>query len=301
MSLPRALTRRALFWIAPLLLTIAPALAGPQTAAHTVNLTAPWKQGQTYATSVTASESNRMVLRQGDKVLQDKTDKRTARLEADAEAISSFPHGGLRKAAFTVRSLRVSLNGAPETDFLPAGSKIVAESTGADKKIFTIDGNPATKDQESVLKLVTSTDDPEHNDQMLFGPRKAVAIGESWEPDLAAIKATMGKDFGVEALVKGSMKLDGVEGSGPTQINLVSGSVTFDRFTPPLPPGVDAKSGVFHVKLDGRIPATRTATQRVENLTATADFVGEIKTPDGTVLTMMMTVVAKNASVLTFP
>ncbi len=299
MSLPRLSTHRPTALFASLLLALAAPFANAQT--HTVNLTPAWKVGQAYVASVKTSNSSQTVLRQGDKVVQDQTQKSSAHLEADAEAISTFPHGGLRKASFTVRSLRVSTNGAPETEFLPAGTKIVAEGTDVDKKTFTVNGRPATPEQEAILKLVISTDDPKHNDQLIFGPKAPVAVGESWKPDLETIKATIGKDFGPQGVVTSTMKLDAVEGSGASQINIVSGNVTVDGFTPPLPPGVTAKSGVFRVTLGGRIPATRTASKREETLTGTAHFVGEAQAPDGTTFTVTVSMETKNATVLTFP
>lgn len=296
----RPLLRRTASLLTAALFAAIASVASAQPT-YPLDFTPPWKPGQKFTLKSNASEANNMVITQGEAVLKKQESRRTAEMEADAEALAGFPHGGLSKAAFTVRSFRVSVNGAPAADFLPAGAKIVAESTGPDKKTYTIDGVPATEQQIPVLKLVTSLDDPDHNDQIMFGPKKAVAVGESWQPDVKAMQATLGKDFGVSTTITGAMKLDAVEGSGDKQVSTVSGSVTFADFVPPMPPGVTAKSGVLRMNIDGRIPASRSASTRVENLTSNAIMVGEAVNPAGVTLTLTLKVDTKSTTVTTFP
>lgn len=284
---------------ASLLFAATALVAAAQT--HSINFTTPWEVGQRFTASATASDSNQMVVSQGANVLQQQAQKRTVRLEAEAEALGSFPHGGLSKAEFTIRSLHASINGAPETEFLPAGAKVVVESHGGDKKTFTIDGRPATDEQAAILKLVIATDSPEHNDQIMFGPKKPVAVGESWQPDVHAMQSSLGKDFDVSATISGTMKLDAVEGSGPKQIGVVSGDIVFDNFIPPMPPGVTAKSGKMTMTLGGRIPAARAASTRVETLATLAEFSGEATPPNGPAVTLTMKAETKTSHTLTFP
>lgn len=297
---PRRHLYRGSAFLATALFTALASIASAQPA-YPVNLTPPWKPGQTFILKSSASESNQMTITQGETVVQKQGSQRTASLEADAEALANFPHGGLRKVSLTVRSLRVSANGAPASDFLPAGAKIVAESIGVDQKTYTIDGAPATAQQIPVLKLVTSLDDPEHNDQIMFGAKKPVAVGESWQPDAKAMQSTLGKDFGVKTTITGAMKLDAIEGSGDKQIATVSGTVTFADFVPPLPPGVTSKSGVLRMKLEGRIPASRVATTRVENLSTNAVIVGEATNATGATFVMTVNADTKSTISLTFP
>lgn len=276
-------------------------LACAAPATYTVNLTTPWKIGQVYTTAVSASESTRTTLTMGEQKLQEQTQQRSAKMDAESKVLDVFPHGGLRKAEFTLRTLRASVNGAPETSFLPPGTKIVAENTGANEKAYTVNGAAATADQEAVLKLVISLDDEKNNDQMIFGPKQPVAIGETWKLNEAALKETLGKDMGKIGATEGTMRLNAVEGSGPSQIAVVSGNVTFSGIKPELPPGITPKSGTFTAMLDGRIPAARTASTRVENMNATADLSGEAAGPNNAVIVFHVKADMKNASVLTFP
>ena len=274
-------------------------LAGAAPASYTVNLTTPWKIGQTYTAAVSASETTRTVLMMGEKTLQDQTRRRSAKLDADSIVLAVHAHGGLSKAEFTIRTLLASSNGAPEAPMVPAGAKIVAENTGEKEKSYTINGAAATPDQKAILDLVISLDDPKTNDQTVFGPKKAVAVGETWQLDGNALKENLGKGLGQIGTAQGAMHLDTIEGSGASQIAVVSGTMTFSDIKPGFPPGITPKSCTFKAVLDGRIPATRASSQRVENLTANADLNGEATGPNGTA-TFGMKMELKSASVLTF-
>lgn len=286
--------------IASLALVLA-SLAGAAPAAYTVNLTTPWKIGQIYTTAVSASETTRMTLTMGEQKLQEQTQQRSAKMDAESKVLEVYPHGGLRKAEFTLRTLRASVNGAPEAAFLPPGTKIVAENIGDTDKAYTINGTAATADQEAVLKLVISLDGEKNNDQMIFGPKKPVAAGESWKLEDAVLKQTLGKDLGEIGSAEGTMRLNSVEGDGAAQIAVVSGNVTFAGIKPALPPGITPKTGVFKAVLDGRIPANRAASSRVENMNATADLTGEVTGPNNAVIVFRVKADIKNATVLTFP
>lgn len=273
-----------------------------QAETYTVNFTTPWKEGQAFKASVKASQKATMTVAQGAQTLQQQVlDDTAATFEADAKALTFFPHGGLRKVSYTVRSLRVSLKNGPESDYLPAGTQIIAESIGAGVKSYFIGNKVATDEQKKILGLVISTDEADYNDQMLFGPAKPVTLSETWQPDLEKIKKVIAKDVGEIPEALGTMKLEAIEGSGDKQVAVVSGKVTFGGFAPPLPPGVTPKSGEFKVILDGRIPATRTHSKRVENTAVTANFVGEAKGPNGGAITLSVTADMKNATTLTFP
>ena len=298
LRLPRL---RAKILVASISLAFTSLAAAAAPAAYTVNFTTPWQIGQAYTTSVSASETTRIVITMGEQKLQEQTQQRSAKMDADSKALEVYPHGGLRKAEFTLRTLLASVNGAPEAAFLPPGTKIVAENTGETEKSYTINGAAATTEQQAVLKLVISLDDEKNNDQAIFGPKKPVAVGETWKLDEAPLKETLGKGIGTIGAAEGTMRLNAVEGAGPAQISIVSGNVAFTGIKPELPPGITPRTGTFKAVLDGRIPASRSASTRVENLNATADLSGEAAGPNGAVLTFRVKAEAKNATVLTFP
>ncbi|MET0263700.1 MAG: hypothetical protein ABW223_12425 [Rariglobus sp.] len=282
-------------------ITLAISSVASAAATYTVDLTSPWKIGQGYSAVVTSSQSSATTVSVGGKKVQEQVQRRAASFEADAKVLEVYPHGGLRKASFKIRSLRASKDGAPETEFLPAGTEVVAESTGVTEKEFTVNGKKATDEQKAVLGMIITTDGSRHNDQILFGPKNPVAIGDQWSLNGDQLKETIGKEFGTIAVSQGTMRLDAIEGSGDSQIAVVSGKVNFKGIQPELPPGVKPTAGQFQAVLDGRIPATRTASKRVENLTATADLGGEADGPNGAKMTFAVKVEAKHSSVLTFP
>jgi len=300
MNMRRFLPRSVAALLALTALAASATLAQAQT--YTVNFTTPWKEGQTFQSDIKASQKTRMVVSQGTQVLQQQVLEDTvASLKADAKALTFFPHGGLRKVSYTVRSLRVSLKNGPETDYLPAGTQIVVETIGFDVKSYFINDKVATEEQKKVLKLVTSSDEADYNDQTIFGPAKPVGLSETWQPALEKMKAALSKELGEIPSATGEMKLEAITGTGDKQVAVVSGKIVLSGFAPPLPPGITAKSGTFQMELDGRIPATRTGSKRVENSKITAHFVGETKIPTGALVSLTMISEITTASTLTFP
>ncbi|CAM2924066.1 hypothetical protein RAHE111665_07245 [Rariglobus hedericola] len=300
MNFPRLLPKSLLLLLAVIAITASATLSYAET--YSVNFTTPWREGQLFKATVKASQKSRMLISQGTQVVQQQVLEDTAAtMEADAKALTFFPHGGIKKVAYTIRSLRVSRSSGPESDYLPAGTQIIVESIGTGVKSYIIDGKVATKEQKEVLKLVTATDEANYNDQILFGTDKPVELSGTWQPDLEKLKTAIAKDVGEIPVSTGTMKLEAIEGSGDKQVAVVSGNVSFSGFAPPLPPGISPKAGSFTIVLDGRIPATRTGSKRVENMKVTASFVGETKGPTGALI--MLTVMAdmSNSTTLVFP
>jgi len=278
-------------------------LHADEKAAYTVNLTTPWKVGQTYGFTIDSAESMRSLLAMADKPdapLKDQTQKRSVHMEADAQALAVFENGGLKKASFTVKTLRATLDGQPEREILPAGAKIVVESTGPEEKTYTVNGQPAADDVEAILKMAISLDDAKHTDQIIFGPKKPVAVGDSWQPDTALVLETIGKSFGAAASTTAVMKLNAIHGEGANQVADISGSITMAGLKPPLPAQFTTKVGTFNAVLGGQIPATRHG-KRTETLDASLHFVSEAAGPGGASMLVTIDGTNKNVTVLVFP
>jgi hypothetical protein len=300
--LSRSLRLATLALVALVQITAASLQAADKTAC-TVNLTTPWKVGQTYGITTDSSETMHSRLAMSDKPgtpLKDQTQKRSVHMEADAQALAVFENGGLKKAAFTVKALRATLDGQPEREILPAGAKVVAESTGTDEKTYTVNGQPAATDVEAILKMAISLDTAEHNDQIIFGPKKPVAVGDSWQPETAVILQTIGKSLGAAASTTAVMKLNAVRGEGADQVADISGNVTMTGLKPPLPPQFTTKVGTFQAQLEGSIPATRHG-KRTEKLDASLHFVSEAAGPGGAAMVVTVDGTNKNVTVLVFP
>lgn len=273
---------------------------GAQTAApvHAVNFSPAWKVGQLYSVEVVGEQSNRATLTTGKEVLKEQSQSIACTMRADAEALEVLANGGLKKTRYVVQSLRMAKDGGAETDYLPKGAVIVAERTGK-SEAFTIDGKPASSEQEDVLQLVTSTDSEGENDQSLFGPSKPVAVGESWSINIKGFLDSL--DNIKSNAARGTMKLDAFEGSGETGIAVVSGKITLGLQDAPLPPAFKSRSGNAVFELTGRIPGTRSAgAERQEGLKGVFTFKGETTGADGRVIVMQITSKSEQRSVVRF-
>lgn len=272
--------------LATFTLLAAPAVRAAET--HTVNLTTPWTVGQAFSVKTTFTETTRASMTVGDKPAPEQSRKRMVRLEADAEALKVHPNGGLRQASYTVRDLRIIENSAPPTVYLPAGTKLVVEQVGVSDKSVTVDGKPATPEQLALLKPILAADGEHHNDQLIFGPDKPVAVGESWSINSATFISSLGSELGEIGAATGTMKLDGYSGEGAQGVALVSGQTSLVLTKAPLPPGFTMKSGKMTFRLDGRIPAGRSAAERQEKMSGAFELLGETAMPDGGVAQIKM-------------
>jgi hypothetical protein len=271
--------------LARLLATTAAALVCSVTAlaatTHPVNLTPPWTVGQRYSAETTFTQTHRMTVRSGDRVLKEHSQRTSARLRAEAEALEVFPNGGLKKTRFTIGSLLVTEGEAAEREFLPAGTVVVVERVSDSEETILIGDQPATPEQKTVLASLISTDEATRNDQILFGPSKPVAVGDTWPIDANTFAKAMESSLGKVGAARGTMTLDAFTGEGSAGVATISGNLTIVLQPVPLPPGFTFKSGKATFALHGRIPVSRPGTERHETLKGTVDISGEARSGEG--------------------
>jgi hypothetical protein len=286
----------------PLALALAALLLAPALAAqsHHLNLTPPWKPGQLYSADITAIQDSRTALTNGETILHEQTIRSVTRLRAEGEALEVFENGGLKKTRYTVGSLRRASDGKPEADYLPPGTEVLVERVPGADETFHISGQPATPEQKGVLASIFSTDDTNHNDQIIFGPKKPVSVGESWPVDAAAFASAMESSLGKLGEASGSMKLDGFEKKEPADVASLSGHLTVQLLAMPLPPEVVFKSGKAHFVLEGRIPMSRAGTEHLQNLKGTVELLAEAPQGPGAVITLRLRHEHEQRSVLRF-
>jgi hypothetical protein len=298
-------TLRPVLTLALLALALAPFAAPLRAAAektHTVNLSPAWKVGEKYGYTNAVTMSMNITVSaappgQPFQPVQQQAQRRIARIEADAEVLAVFPHGGLQKAAFTIKKFTGTSGEAAVTDLLPAGAKLVAEKKG-DADIFTVDGKPATPDLLDLLKLAIELDRAIGNDQDVVGPKAPVAVGGTWPVNGALFVEPMKAQFGSALAAKGTMKLDAISGDGAAQIASVSGAITFDNIQAPFPPPFVTKSAEMKVELSGTQPAAHKGT-RTQGMTMTVKLTSE-GSDGGVQLKAAMDVAAQSKSEITY-
>jgi len=271
------------------LILLATAGCRPAEKAYTVNLSVPAKIGEksTVVTTSTTTLETLVKLGVGDQApipVKRQSQKRVVRLTAEVETLAVFPNGGVQQAALALTSLRVALDDKPETDVLPAGTKVVAASTSDGQVTFTVNAQPADDKVAEILRLVFEPGSPERTDQAKFGPKGPVVIGAAWPIDGALFAGQFKNEFGAASTCEGAMHLDAVTGEGPGQLAAVSGAVAMHGLRAPLPDPFVTKSGDGQSQLKAGVTAGHVGTDTL-SMTLDFNFQSEAPGPSGGQLT----------------
>ncbi len=280
----------------------AAALQAATAKSYPVNLSTPWKVGEKFGERRTASADMQMVMNveaagQPPRPMQQQQQKQSVHLDADAEVLAVFPNGGLQKVALTLRKFTGAADAKPEADLLPAGTKVVVEKNGKDKS-YTVDGKPAAAELVQFLKLAVDLDDPAHTDQEVLGPKAAVAVGDAWPVNGTLMAESLKEDFGDSVTCTGSLKLDGIKGSGASQVAAVSGTFKFDHLQLPIPSFV-VKTAEGQAELSGNLPASHSGVE-TRSLKLAIKLAGEAPGPNGAKLSLDMTGTQENWTEITY-
>ncbi|HTB63162.1 MAG TPA: hypothetical protein VK737_06200 [Opitutales bacterium] len=241
----------------------APAAATTAKAVtYTVNLSPPNKVGQkaTVVVDLEYKLVNHVAITSPNSPPQnqDSNTETKAHLEGEEEVLAVYPNGGIQKAALILKAFTATTNGRAMMGLPEAGAKIVADKSGK-TTAYTVDGHPAGAPGVVLLQMILPMDDGKYTDQEKFGPQNPVAVGATWPVN----SANMMDDFkdkpdGPVSGVNGTMKLDGITGTGADQVATISGNITVEGVQPSLPPGATIDTSVVASALSGSVPATTT-------------------------------------------
>jgi hypothetical protein len=270
----------------------------------TVNLSVPARVGEKSHVVTTSSTSLATVVKLGvgDQTpipVKQQNQNRVVRLEADVETLAVFPNGSVQKAALTLRSLRVTLDDQPETEVLPAGTKIVAEATTDGQVAFQVNGQPAADDVAALLRLVFEPGNPARTDQEKLGPKSPVEPGAAWPIDAALFAGQFQPEFGDATTCSGTVRLDGVSGEGDHQVAAVSGAITLRGLKAPLPDPFVTKSGEGHSLLRAGVTAAHVGTDTM-SMSLNFKFVSESPGPGGGQFTATIDMGGKRETSVTY-
>ena len=283
------------------------ATAAPPAAAktYTLNLTPALVVGQKFSvvTDLSDTELTKITITvPGMPAPQDQNQNTSlvAHIEADGEVLAIYPNGSAQKIALTLKAITATNNQTALPNLPAAGAKVVVEKTAGSITV-TVDGQPAPAGIGKILRDVFESGDEKYTNQAMFGPKAPVAIGDSWPVDSASLLSSFKQAIGDVSAIKGTMKLDGLTGTGDGQVAEVSGTVNIDGFKPPLPAGVnmtiDSSSGLMHMA--GSIPSIAKGTDKGStSMTIKLEAHGE---QQGLQLKISTSGEQKKTSTITFP
>ncbi len=197
--------------------------AGGKT--YPINFSVPSTVGEKFLLVSTASQTMQTIVVRSDSAspVQQKSQKRSVRVEAEGEVLAIFPGGGVKKAAFTIKILRAGTDSA-DTDVVPAGSKVVAEEVG-DKATFTVDGQPPGEAEGPLNMVLSILDDGSGSTtQDMLGPKAPQPVGGTWPMGGAQLAKKLKEDFGDAVTCDGTMTLDSTKQVGDQVVTLISGT-----------------------------------------------------------------------------
>jgi len=175
--------------------------------------------------------------------------------EADCEVLAITAEGQPKKVAVTVKVLSASQDGKNVPDLPVAGDKIIAEATSRHVKTMTVGDKPLSEGVVKLLKDVMPVGVDGWDDQIVFGPKEAVAIGATWTPNSSMLLADLQDSLPTASAVQGLIKLDDLQGSGDGPVAKISSNLTLVGVTVPLPAPMGAMPAQCTVQLTGKFPA----------------------------------------------
>jgi hypothetical protein len=276
--------------------------AGPTASAqkHLLNLTPAWKVGQKFGYVADASIKLHPTVSKpaAANTYALNNLEITSHIEGEGEVLAT-KNGALTKMSLTVTAMNATSAGRPvdnkpigtmqrPTQIFDAGVKVVIERDEAGRQIFTVDGKPligfisgsTTSPAMNIrsngrttysavaywLRMLIDLDDFQGTDQVVFGPKEAVALGESWPAKDQALTKTFEAfnefyDY-IDTPTSDplhqplkfpptivTMKFDQVMGSGADQVAVVSGAFDIKRMDlPPQPAATQVPDRVMDLE-----------------------------------------------------
>ncbi len=242
----------------------APAPAASTTPAapkiYKLNLSPPFKIGQKFSENSDVTSNVDMTVTITAPSLpapQTQPNKQASVLhfEADCEVLAITAEGQPKKVAVTVKVLRASQDGKNVPDLPVAGDKIIAEAASRHVKTMSVGDKPLSDAMVKLLKDVMPVGVDGWNDQIIFGPKEAVAVGATWKlPIPTMLLADLQDSLPTASAVEGVIKLDDLQGSGDNQVAKISSNLTLVGVSVPLPDPMGAMPAQCTVQLTGKFP-----------------------------------------------
>lgn len=213
----------------------------------------PFRAGQKYRLTASASQSEKTVLTVGGNVAENKTESFAFEIVADIGVLEVGKSGRPIKESLAIEKCILTKEGTA-TPLVPKGTVIVA--LVRDKKaVFEIGGQPVGEELEKALELAVSLDTGGTDDEV-FGTPERKKVGDSWpiNADVAArslgeITSPLNKEN-----IKGATKLEEVIKVGQEECVVLTAWLNVVGLAPAMPPAFKVQKGELQAEFWGQFP-----------------------------------------------
>lgn len=262
---------------------------------YNITLHRPYQKGDqcTFDEKVQRTQSQQVDV--NGKPAQQKELSVEASLKGNLEVVEVNKNGQMTKIKFTVDQWHMQADGKDNTD-LKKGDTV--EGEGGKPGQFKVNGAPVSAEVASALPIffdLKTDDSPPETDDAVMGPGKKVKVGESWNINTEAAAKDLSEKFGspVKAdMIKGTAKLESVDGAAPAQTLKVSGEIDVNVAGVEIPgaPGMVAQKFSITVKLTGNFPIDPTLPETG----GAEEFTTEVEASNGTAAPTQVKVASKD-------
>ncbi len=222
---------------------------------YEIRLDRPDPVGSKCHLAMVGKQSTSQVVKQGDKVLQDKSSKFAVEAELVATVLAVSEKGAHTRVKIEVEKL-VRIEGDARRELVPKGSVITVSWDGKEQAFDMAGGlDPDTEESLRLLNLVSENPNGPTDDE-IFGTKERKKVGDRWEGN----SELMAKDltrFGIlvkKEDLKSTATLEKVVQVGKTECLQLNCAFTCDKFEPPLPPGFTVEKSALKADFCNKVP-----------------------------------------------
>ncbi|MGD1001528.1 MAG: hypothetical protein ABSA67_12625 [Candidatus Brocadiia bacterium] len=222
---------------------------------YEIRLDRPDPIGSKCRLAMVGKESTSQVVKQDDKVIQDKNSKFTVEAELVATILAVSEKGANTRVKVEVEKL-TRIEGDARRELLPKGSVVTVAWDGKGQAFDMAGGlDPDTEESLRLLNLVSENPNGPTDDEV-FGSKERKKVGDRWEGN----SELMAKDiirYGILAKkedFKSTVTLDKVVRVGKTECLQLTCAFTCDKFEPPLPPGFTVEKSALKADFSNKLP-----------------------------------------------
>jgi hypothetical protein len=265
--------------------------SAPSAQNYQIKLSRDEKVGNEYHKMTVHTMINNAVVKVGDKVVNQRDENETVRLDAVVKMIAADKEGSITRKTLTIAEFIVKKGGAEPAVSLPKGT-VVTVTKKDDEDLFEIAGKAVDPEIAEALSKVGGFGKSKVTDDEVLGTKDRKKVGDEWP-----INGELGaKDLATKGIeiakgdITGTVKLEKVEKVGGIECMDLRLHMTAKNFSGPLPPGMAVQEssaecvGTLKVPVDTNAREVSRTTEMVMKVAAKGK-----PDPDGPEMTMALT------------